>query len=57
MLQWPLTVREGDGGKVQEYFIIYIYIYIYPLVQQPNAGQSRLILEVSTSHTMTHRRR
>jgi hypothetical protein len=28
--------------------------YFFTLTQQPNAGQDRLILEVSRSHTVTH---
>ena len=32
-------------------------LMFFPLAQQPNAGQGRLILEVSRSHTMTHHSR
>ena len=30
---------------------------VFPLVQQPNAGQGRLLLKVSESHIMTHHSR
>jgi ribosomal protein L44E len=32
-------------------------VFFFSLAQQPNAGQGRLILEVSRSHTVTHHRR
>jgi hypothetical protein len=31
----------------------YIHTYSFSQAQQPNAGRGRLIVEVSTSHTMT----
>jgi hypothetical protein len=44
----------------KSYIYIYIYIYIYYiyLVQQPNSGVSRFMVEVYTSHTViqTHTR-
>jgi hypothetical protein len=31
-----------------------LYLIFFPAVQQPNAGQGRLILDVSGSQTVTH---
>ena len=36
-------------------YICRTYFCVFPLAQQPNAGQGRLILDVSGSHTMAHR--
>ena len=40
-------------GRKQEYFLTN---FVVSLAQQPNAGQGRLIREVSRPHTMTHHR-
>ena len=37
--------------------IIIIIVVVVTLAQQPNAGQGRLFLEVSRSHTVTHHTR
>ena len=34
--------------------IFNVGLYYFSLAQQPNAGQGRLILQVSRSHAMTH---
>jgi hypothetical protein len=62
----PLTNVRCMYAHMYMYVYIYIYIYVcvcvcvilvrFRLVQNPNAGQVCLILEVSTSHTTHHNR-
>ena len=42
---------------IQNSDMVLFSCFFFPLVQQPNVGQGRLILHVCRSHTMTHHSR
>ena len=54
MRKWK---RADNGVRFIAGITCPIYTLFSPLAKQPQAGQGRLILEVSISHTMTHHSR